>query len=53
MFLLNYENFVNQDSCLMFVKMDIRKKMCYARGSLRCIEKNELIFISFLRNPLQ
>ena len=28
--------YVGQDSCLMFVKVDIRKKFCYARGCLRC-----------------
>jgi len=52
MFLLNKDNFVNQNSCLIFVKVDTSKKMCYARGCLRCIENNELIFISFLRNPV-
>jgi hypothetical protein len=32
--------------------VDIRKKMCYAPGCLQCIENNELLFISFLSNPV-
>jgi hypothetical protein len=28
MFSLNNENFVNQDSCLMFVKVDIKERRC-------------------------